>query len=286
MKVASQAGPSTIIPLMDCHGLSEVGRRRKSNEDDFLLAALPIDPHLRLNEDPRGKRLQPTPGQTGFLFLVADGMGGLPCGERASAIAVRSLYGYLRRESRFRMKGRQEIIRILTRGIDQCEFDLRAVAERRPECEGMSTTLTGVLSLGRRLYIVHSGDTRCYLLRRSHLNLLTKDHSRAQCEIDAGTADPEAARMSPGGNFLWKFLTSGRSRRHPDISSMALEPGDIFLLCTDGVSDALPTEEIKNQLESRASAESICESLIAKAREGGRGDDLTTVVARFGGSAR
>jgi protein phosphatase len=65
---------------------------------------------------------------------------------------------------------------------------------------------------------------------------------------------------------------------------MRLEPGDIFLLCTDGISDALPAGDIQEYLASRASAESICKSLIAKARERGTGDDLTTVVARFGGA--
>ena len=69
----------------------------------------------------------------------------------------------------------------------------------------------------------------------------------------------------------------------PDLSSMLLEPGDLLLLCTDGVSDVLRTEEIRKRLANRAPAESICRSLIARARTGAKGDDLTAVVARFGG---
>src|SRR6185295_16512964 len=97
-----------------------------------------------------------------------------------------------------------------------------------------------------------------------------------------GTVDREAARKSPGGNSLWNFLTSDYSRLTPDIGSMPLKPGDILLLCTDGVSDALPAEEIRQTLSSPASAESICNSLIAKARAVGTGDDVTAIVARFG----
>src|SRR5688572_32168942 len=86
--------PTTVISLLDCHGYSEVGRRREGNEDDFLMAALPMGREL-LNPDPTRKRLVPSPGQTGFLFLVADGIGGVPCGERASAMAVKSLHRHL-----------------------------------------------------------------------------------------------------------------------------------------------------------------------------------------------
>ena len=236
----------------------------------------------RLNQDLGGKHLVPNTGQTGFLFLVADGIGGVPCGERASSMAIRSLNGYLNNEPQILKKGRLEILRMLRRGIKRCQSDLQAEVVRRPECEGMSTTLTGVLSLGRRLYIAHSGDSRCYLLRGSKLNRVTDDHSRAQLKVDADNVDPEAARKSPGGNSLWNFLTSDYSKLSPDIGSMALEPGDILLLCTDGVSDALSADEITRQLSSRASAESICNSLIAMARDVGAGDDVTAIVARFG----
>ena len=284
-KSASQRSSSGIIPLIDCHGFTEVGKRRKENEDAFLLTALPMGRELRLNEDPDGERLVPSPGQTGFLLLVADGIGGAPCGERASSMAVKSLSGYLKRESRLLNAGRTEILRALRQGVHQCESELQAEVERRPECEGMSSTLTGILSLARRFYIVHSGDSRCYLLRGSTLTLLTDDHSQAQLEIDAGTMDREAARKAPGGNSLWNFLASDYSRRSPDLGSMPLEPGDLFLLCTDGVSDALTPEDLQRHLSIRASAESICNSVIDKAREDGGGDDLTAIVARFGAAA-
>jgi protein phosphatase len=248
------------------------------------MAALPMGPDLLLDQDESKEHLVPSPGQTGFLFLVADGIGGVPCGERASSMAVKSLHQYLRDESRVLKKGRLEITRALIRGASRCQSDLQAEVDRRPECEGMSTTLTGILSLARRLYIVHTGDSRCYLLRGSKFKLVTSDHSQAQLEIDAGTMDQEAARKSPGGNSLWKFLSSDYSRQRPDVGSIRLETGDVFLLCTDGVSDALPAEEIKKRLSSRASAENICQSLIAKARDGAGGDDRTAIVARFGAS--
>jgi serine/threonine protein phosphatase PrpC len=280
LKATSQRRPSGIIPLLECHGSSEVGRRREENEDDFLMTALPMGQDLRFDQDPTGKRLVLSPGQTGFLFLVADGVGGVPCGERASSMAVKSLSRFLKDRSRVLEKGRLEIIRTLRRGIRHCHSDLQLEVERHPECDGMSTTLTGVLALEKWLYVVHSGDSRCYLLRGSTLNLVTHDHTEAQLNNDAGTGD--TARTSPGGNHLWNFLTSDHSELRPDVNSMPLDPGDILLLCTDGVSDALPAEEIKTHLSSRTSAEGICKGLIAAARERGGGDDLTVVVARFG----
>jgi len=283
--VAPQRSPFNRVSLLDCHGHTEVGRRRKDNEDDFLIAALPMGQDFLLNQEPSRKSLNPLPGQTGFLFLVADGIGGIPCGERASALAVRSFYGYVEKRSRFLRTTREEIVRTLMRGITQCQSDLHAEVERFPECHGMGTTFTGVLSLSKHLYVVHSGDSRCYLLRGSRFDLVTDDHSRAQLESDAGTMDRDAARTLTGGNALWKCLTSETVTARPDIMSLPLEAGSILLLCTDGVSDALSEEEIKHHLSAQESAKSICMSLIARARPGGGGDDLTAIVARFGGSA-
>jgi len=249
------------------------------------MAELPIDRDRPSNRDPSHKSIDALPCQTGLLFLVADGIGGVPCGERASAMAVRSFCGYLEREFRVLKRGRREISRTLRRGIAQCNSALRAEAERRPECAGMGTTLTGVLCFERRIHIVHSGDSRFYLLRGSELHLVTDDHSRAQLEIDSGTVDREAARTSQGGNSLWKFLTSSAVAAPPDTGSMPLEPGDTLLLCTDGVSDALSEDQINRHLAIRGSAKSICTSLFADARRGAGGDDLTAIVARFGVTA-
>lgn len=285
MKPPSRRIPHGIIPLVDCHGTSEVGRRRQANEDDFFMAALPMGQDLRVDQDPGGESLVPSPGQTGFLLVVADGVGAVPCGERASSIAVRSIYRYLKDKSPILGKGRREIVRTLRQGIRRCQVDLQAEAERHPECEGMSTTLTGVFALARRLYVVHSGDSRCYLLRGSRLNLLTRDHTQAQLDVEAGSVDRGAARSSPGGHCLWNYLTSDASTLRPDVGSMLLEPADIILACTDGLSDTLSAGEIKQHLSSHASAQGICRGLIAAARDGVKGDDLTIVVARFGGSA-
>lgn len=249
------------------------------------MTALPMKKDPPIDRDPAEKRLLPSPGQTGFLFVVADGVGGVPCGDRASSMAVKSLSKYLQGQPRMLEKGRLAITRTLQRGIRRCQADLQAELHRHPECAGMSTTLTGVLSVARRLYVVHSGDSRCYILRGSSLRLVTQDHTLAQVNIEAGTADPKTARSMPSGNRLWNFLTSNASTLHPDVSSMLLEPEDVVLLCTDGLSDAIPAEEIQQHLSSKASAEDIVNGLVAAARGRGDGDDLTVVVGRFAGSA-
>ncbi len=272
--------PSGIIPLVDCHGLSEVGRRREANEDDFLMVALPMDRNLWRDQDPGHQHLVPSPDQTGFLFLVADGVGGVPCGERASSIAVRSLFHYLRDQSPLLGRGSLEMARTMRRGVTQCHSDLQSEVERHPECAGMSTTLTGLLVLENQLHIVHSGDSRGYRLRAGSLSLLTYDHSEAQISLDAGME--EVSRTTPRGNHLWNFLASDYSERRPDVESMPIEPGDTLLLCTDGISDALAPDEIQSQLSGPDSAEDICKSLLAAARHRARGDDLTVIVLRFG----
>jgi protein phosphatase len=249
------------------------------------MAKLPMRRDLGFDQDPARRRLSPSPGQTGFLFVVADGVGAVPCGERASSIAVRSLHRFLKDQSRILVRGKLEIIRMLRRGITRCQSDLQAEGRLHPECDGMSTTLTGILSLARRLFVVHSGDSRCYVLRGSNLILVTRDHTQAQLNIEAGTVDRNAAKTSPGGNFIWNYLTSDSSTLRPDVGSMPLEPGDILLACTDGLSDALPAKEIKQHLSSRIPAEGICKALIAAARISGGGDDLTAIVARFDGLA-
>lgn len=285
-QLESQPSPSGILPLLDCYGTTEVGRRRNDDQDDFVMAGLPLGQDLRFDQALDEKQLVPAPGQTGFLFLVADGVGGVPCGDRASSMAVKSLSGYLKGQPCLLEKGRLEITRVLRRGIRRCLSDLHAEIRLHPECDGMSTTLTGALLLLRRLYVVHSGDSRCYILRGSHLSLVTHDHTQAQVNIEAGRVDRKVARSLFGGNRLWNYLTSDASTLRPDVGSILLEPGDILLLCTDGLTDSLPAGEIQRLLSSRASAEGICKTLVAAARGKGGGDDLTAIVARFGGTAK
>lgn len=285
LRTDSKKRLSGILPLLDCHGTTEVGRRRRDDQDDFLMGALPLRGDLPSDQDPAGKRLFPSPDQTGLFFAVADGVGGVPCGDRASSLAVKSLSRYLKGQPGMLGKGGLEMARTLRRGIRRCQEDLQAELTLHPECFGMSTTLTGALALGRQFYVVHSGDSRCYLLRGASLRLLTHDHTRAQLNIEAGSVDPTTARRRPGGNHLWNYLTSDYTTLRPDVGSMRLEPSDILLLCTDGLSDALPAEEIQRHLASKDSAEGLVNGLVAAARDRGDGDDLTAVVARFAGAA-
>lgn len=190
------------------------------------------------------------------LALVADGMGGYNAGEVASGLAAEFLITHLVDDLVRLRTGPQpvavgpsgaaesRILHALLRArIDGANEVIIDVARREPECEGMGTTLAMLLLNGDAATTLHLGDSRIYRMRDEVLSLLTRDHSLLQEQIDAGVLTPGEARASINRNFVTRALGVDLVAE-PEINDYDLVPGDLYLICSDGLPDMLRDEEI------------------------------------------
>jgi protein phosphatase len=135
--------------------------------------------------------------------------------------------------------------------------------------------------------VVHAGDSRCYLLRGARLHRITRDHTIAQQLVDRGTLTAEQAAESRWSHVIWNCIGGGKHELNPDVSKATLEPGDVLMLCTDGLSKSVPDSRIAEVLAGAGVAESA-RRLVDEANAAGGSDNVTVVVARFrdtGGAA-
>jgi serine/threonine protein phosphatase PrpC len=234
-------------------GGSHVGRVRRGNEDAFLVDA------------PRG------------LVLVADGMGGHAAGEVASALA-RETVGTLLARALDEGVPEEELPAVMHESIRAAHAEILAYAARHPDARGLGTTLTaGILLPQGRLHLVHVGDSRAYRLRDGVLAQLTRDHTWVQREVDAGRLTPAAARRHPLAHIITRALGVDSAAR-PDLLREALLPGDVLLLCTDGLTGMVEDGELARVLASGLPIPERVEALIHAANHHGGDDNVTAVV--------
>jgi protein phosphatase len=219
------------------------------------------------------------------LLAVADGMGGHAAGELASAMAVASFAEVAGEE----LDGTNALA-VLGDVIDQASERIEEVIGQRPEFKGMGTTFTGLAWLADRLALVHVGDSRAYLYREGRLIQLTRDHTYVQTLVDSGQITAEEAISHPRRNLIMRAI-DGVNPVEPDLSIRDLQPGDRYLLCTDGLSGVVPDAVIEDEL-SRGEPTGVVTRLVDLALENGAPDNVTVVVAdvvdvpdRVGGEA-
>jgi PPM family protein phosphatase len=255
------------IPL-DCHGASVMGKGRRVNQDDYLLTSLDVP-----SESAHGPA---------FLFAVADGIGGGPAGDRASSMAIQTLHDFVRRTAQ--EPGLLQAIdpgELLRKGVLRCHDEILADVDAHPELFGMGTTLTAALVLWPKVWIVNAGDSRCYLLRDSHLERLTFDHTLVQKLTDEGILTPETARKSRWRHALWNHLGKSSSPLDPQLATADLKLGDGLLLTTDGITDPLFDADLEALLREPGSAKGLSRNILQAADVKGARDDMSLVFARF-----
>ncbi|HVC93230.1 MAG TPA: protein phosphatase 2C domain-containing protein [Pirellulales bacterium] len=269
---------------MDCHGLTDVGRSRSVNEDQFLVADLNksmLVHQTSLHQDDHTRLFG---GSQGQLLLVADGMGGHAAGEQASAIAVESLEQYMLNAMSwfFRLQESLEtdLVEELKAALDVCQKSIETAALINPARQGMGTTLTMAYVLWPWLYVVHAGDSRCYLFRDSRLELITTDHTVAQQLVERGAISPNEAQHSRWSHVLHNCVGGGSHELNAEVRKAELKIGDTILLCTDGLTARVRDEQIVEVLGRRISSEDACHQLVDAANELGGPDNITVVVAR------
>ena len=236
-------------------GLTDVGRRREKNEDAFV-----VDPALG-------------------LYAVADGMGGHAAGEIASTLAVTTLEESVRGGGwRPDSASEGDAARALEAAILDANRRICDSIQRHDEHRGMGTTLVALLALPGKAVLAHVGDSRAYLVRRGSLSRLTSDHSWVNEQVKLGLLTDDDAQRHPMRNIVTRALGS-RPDVAMDLVVESLVPGDVFVLCSDGLNTMLSDAEIRALVEKhRGQPDAACRALVSAANARGGEDNVTVVV--------
>jgi len=237
--------------ILNAAASSDVGLRRKANEDRFALA-----PELG-------------------LYLVADGMGGHTAGNVASALAAEAALAAVQT-----LEGAaatlSEKLRYAVASANRAIFQM---AQQQPEYAGMGTTLVAFLAGGGRAALAHVGDSRAYLIRARRIRQLTDDHSIVGELLRRNEISEHAAREHPHRHVLTRAL-GVREAVEADLAELTLELGDLFVLCSDGLTNHLEDDEIAKLGSEEKETQEICNNMVDLANHRGGEDNITVVVAR------
>ncbi|QNN63968.1 serine/threonine-protein phosphatase [Leucobacter denitrificans] len=209
-----------------------------------------------------------------YLFLVADGMGGHAGGDVASALVTRDIArlddapGGLPQQS-------TELLRTSLLSANRM---LRDTVGDHPELAGLGTTFVGFITVGDQLALAHIGDSRLYLLRDGHMLQVTKDHTFVQRLVDSGRITEEEAKFHPRRSVLMRVLGDVESSPEIDTDILDTQPGDLWLLCSDGLCGYVDDDEIERILRRRSSLQGAVDDLIDKSLAHGAPDNVTVVL--------
>lgn len=230
-----------------------------------VFAQTDIGPVRELNED---SYYAPVPGEN--FCCVADGMGGHQAGEVASALAVTT---FAERMQDISAKPHDR----LRRAVYAANLAIYDKAEENPGMAGMGTTLTGLLFENGEAHIVHVGDSRCYMLRNKALVQITMDHTLVEELLLKGAITPQEARNHPQRNVITRALGTDIGVK-ADILRVRLMPGDVFMLCSDGLSGYVTDRDMQDILNSRMKREDKVAALVDQAIENGGHDNITVLL--------
>jgi len=272
---------------VDSFGVTDPGRVRTSNEDHFLIAAL-----AKALQVQQSSLDQPTPQYStaqGHLFMVADGMGGHRAGERASALAIGTIEGFvlntLRGCCQLPASGDEDVLAELQGALRRADQRIFEVTARHPEFSGMGTTVTMAYILDDELFVTHVGDSRCYLLRGGKLTQLTHDHTLVEELVRRGCLGPEQAAHHQYRHVITNAVGGHEKGIRVEARTVKLQADDVLLLCSDGLTEMVPADEVAGFLQAAPDPEAACRRLVAEANERGGRDNVTVVVARFRAAA-
>ncbi len=245
---------------MRFYGLTDVGKKRTDNEDRFYIG------------DAKG------------YCILADGMGGRLYGEVASSMAVEAVSSHLEADlpgSLGRLE-RNEQASLLVNLLDEWIRDANAAIYRRGQeddrYQEMGTTLVVLFSLDRQIVLGHVGDSRAYRFRGGALAQITEDHSFVNSQVKSGMLTEEEAARSHQKNIITRALGTA-SKVKPELRVHQFQPGDVFLVCSDGLTDMVPDSEISSILARGGTMKELARALVDAANAAGGRDNITVILA-------
>jgi len=254
--------PPPVPTTFEFHAAVDPGRARSNNEDSVSVEA------------------------DISLAVLADGMGGYNAGEVASNMATgfiaTELGRWLREASR--QASDAEVRRAMDICVDNANRAIFNAANANPPYAGMGTTLVVAVFRDSRLLLGHVGDSRCYRLRGGRLLQLTRDHSLLQEQIDAGLITPEQAAFSANKNLVTRAV-GVEDTVLLETHQHEVQPGDVYLMCSDGLSDMLDDTAIAQVLQTHDSLQAGGQALIEAANDAGGKDNISVILVRASGGA-
>lgn len=234
--------------------LTDIGRKRTHNEDCLGFFTF-------------------GPGEV--LAIIADGMGGHSSGEVASRLAV----GIIREVYSKEMK-EKGVLEALKSAFREANFTILQRSLEEEELKGMGTTLTALAINKEEAFVGHMGDSRAYLIRNETLTQLTKDHTMVNRMIEQGLLSEEEARRHPQRNVIYKTLGVNMDSDLQLLGPIPIFPNDIFLLCTDGLTNLVTDQEILEMIK-KAPPQEACENLVQLANQRGGHDNITVEILKL-----
>ena len=275
----ARAGPLAVKTF----GITDKGRVRSSNEDQFLIAELTKT--MRIWQASALDQTAQFGDERGHLFLVADGMGGHLGGEEASALAVLAIQEFtLNTLKWFFEANRQEAQRVLSQfhtALREADRRIRAQAAEHSELSGMGTTVTMAYHLNAQLCVVHVGDSRAYLYRGGELEQVTRDHTLIADLLRSGDIQPADVAKHRFRHVITNVVGGTDVGVNVEAHAMEVEAGDRLLICSDGLTEMVPDAVIADTLRGNPDPEQACRTLLAQANDAGGRDNITLLIVKF-----
>jgi PPM family protein phosphatase len=271
-------------PLMvKAFGVTDKGKVRPTNEDQFLIAELTKTMRVLQTSLPEPK-LQ-IAEERAHLFLVADGMGGHRAGERASALAVAAIEQFTLNTFKWFLGSdgaeAKNVLAQLQSAVSQADARILQEAAEHPELSGMGTTVTMAFHLGAQLCVVHVGDSRVYLYRDGELHQLTEDHTLMADMVRSGTLPPDQVAGHQLRHVITNVVGGHELGVKAEARALEVQAGDRLLLCSDGLTEMATNEMIAATLDAEPAPEAAAKKLLAQATDGAASDNITLLVVRF-----
>lgn len=231
-------------------GLTDTGVVRTANQDNYF-----VDDEL------------------GRFFIVADGMGGHAGGQEASRIATEEIQAYLKQHWDSPLSSNV----LLKEAVEKANLGIIADQKTHPERGDMGTTVVVLIFREGKPWCAHVGDSRLYRLHKSELKQITQDHTWVGMALKAGEINQEQAKFHPWRHVLSQCL-GRKDLQRIDIQEFEVQPGDLLLICSDGLTEEVSDEQIKDALINLESCQGTAQELIDTAKIAGGSDNITVVI--------
>ncbi len=266
---------------IDVFGLTHPGKIRKNNQDHFLIAELSREMRVNRTSLPPGLHLPVRSEHLASLAMVADGVGS-GGGEEASRATLLAISQYVERSANAfytsETEDSDQFAEILSDAAMQCHAELVQRGEAGPGRGRLATTLTLWLGLWPQAYLLHVGDSRCYLFRDDQLTQISRDQTMAQNLIDDGVLSVTKAHRTRWASVLSSAI--GGQEAAPTVTRIVRDWGTVVLLCSDGLYRHVSDERIGERLRHLTSSQQACETLLQDALDDGGTDNITIVIGR------
>ena len=233
---------------------TDIGKAREKNQDYYYVS--------EENDEPK-------------IYILADGMGGYKGGEVASKLATESVKKYIQSNFDSIIKDKESILKLIASAVEYANMVVYEKSKETQELEGMGTTLEVCLIYNNKAYIGHVGDSRVYRIRNEVIRKLTKDHSYVQQLIEDKKITREEAKTHPKKNMITRALGC-TPYVEPDLRARNFEKGDIFILCSDGLTNMVDEKQIYEIIKE--DIQMAAERLVDEANQAGGYDNITVII--------